>query len=293
MSFFGYIPPPPPRGSFPQPRDWLDTPKVDKHENPWTATRDNLKSIVTLLGSILALTATFATTLVGSGKGWGVKLLCASWLCFIGALAATLFTQFRLASYLMGTRVRRNQLIHLSNLAYWLLFLGLLLLGLSQYLRLTASTSSSGEYFRRLGTVGPFPVAGRTLCADKSPEADCLLRNASRFDALEIAKLPHQPDLIVLIGFADRRPLGGELRHAYDSNAGLARARTEWVRQGIILRNPRLAGGTSFMSLYSGPQFTAADVTSFDLEGDRIVEIWAIAASATGTASAAGGFLSK
>ena len=120
----------------------------------------------------------------------------------------------------MGTGVRRNQLILSSNVAYWLLFFGLLLLGFSQYLRLSASTNVSEEYFRRLGSVGPFPVAETTLCDHKTSEADCLLRNAPRFDGLEVANLPRQPDLIVLIGSADRRSLSTGLRRYYDSNAG-------------------------------------------------------------------------
>lgn len=280
MGFFGYVPPPFRKAKvIPLPSDWSDARKVGLHENPWAAVRDNSKTVVTLVSSILALIGTFANSLIGNtGSGWAFTLMCFSWGFFVVSLAFALFAQFRLTSYLMGLSINRNVLIWLSNLSYFMLIAGLILLGISQYFRLVNQVPPApGAFFRRLGPIGPFPLAGRTLCQQKTTDIECMARTAPLFDNLGVKRLPKVPDLIVLISSADRRSLSGPMSRSYDSNAGLARARAEWVQQALLARNPTLLTHTRFMTLYTGPRSTAVDATTAELDADRKVEVWAIA----------------
>jgi hypothetical protein len=184
-----------------------------------------------------------------------------------------------LTGYLRGVRPTPSPAPLLCNISYFSLFLALFLFFWSGLSRLLSSENKPEEpqaYLKKLGDVGPFPIGQRTLCEKNTTEAACRAQAATFFDRLGIAQLAGEPDLIVLVGSADRRQLKARFLKSYDSNAGLARARAEWVQQELLVLHPSLANQTRFLSLYEGPRSTTPDASEADLDADREVQVWAI-----------------
>ena len=88
-------------------------------------------------------------------------------------------------------------------------------------------------------------------------------------------------DALILIGRADRVPLGGELSGKYGSNAGLAQARAKWVSRE--LRHAARVGMPTAILLSAGPLNVPAkncdtgddDCDAKYREKDRSVEVFA------------------
>jgi len=81
--------------------------------------------------------------------------------------------------------------------------------------------------------------------------------------------------VILVIGSTDRVPLSPASRGRYESNVGLARARAEWVTEGIIRCG---VPEEKLISLVTGPQHTPDKQQqrerSTEFGGDRRVDVW-------------------
>lgn len=102
---------------------------------------------------------------------------------------------------------------------------------------------------------------------------------------------PSTADVVVLIGSADRQALGAALQRDYESNAGLAHARAEAVRERLLAATAALPDerhrlkAQRVLLLTRGPAHTGGPLRSrspaCDDEGlreDRKVQVWLHAA---------------
>ncbi len=122
----------------------------------------------------------------------------------------------------------------------------------------------------RLGRVGSFQ-SGNAIC-EPSDGKGCFDIKTSL-----VAKGKHgRPDLVLLVGSADRQPLGPGLRRRFGSNMGLARARAGWARDNLKEKFKDVFESAKFLVLVSGPGKTRETTTMEDLKEDRGVEVWAI-----------------
>jgi hypothetical protein len=99
-----------------------------------------------------------------------------------------------------------------------------------------------GGGFDTIGEIGPF-VPGETILS-KNADLGKLLTGVDQKNIEHCGK----PIAIFLIGSTDRRVLEGKLKSAYGGNAGLARARADYIKNKL---SP--AEGVKFVSLISGP----------------------------------------
>jgi hypothetical protein len=274
-----------PHAQIPPPDDWTDARKVDKHQNPWAVMIDYTKTVITLATAVLGFTVTFAGTLVGNSPSWViVGLICLAWVALIGAIATALWAVGVITGYLRGVRAVPQPAPALCNICYFALGLALVLFAIAGALRLIQGSPApplrpeSHSYFRKLGNVGPFLSGVASLCEPKSSSEDCENRLNAAFEPLQLSKLPRAPELLVLVGSADRERLTRAAERQFGSNAGLARGRSEWVQRELVRHFPKNLQSTEFISIYTGPDpFTNAAQSKSEL--DRRVEVWAAASA--------------
>lgn len=124
----------------------------------------------------------------------------------------------------------------------------------------------------QLGDVAPF-VLGRHQQLE--PGADTSLTGV--LERLRHLATTNTLDAVLLVGSADRRSLSPGATRRMGDNDGLSRARAEYVHHlidgavwSIVPRPPVLV-------LTRGPAATTANADSVALNGDRSVQVWALA----------------
>jgi len=123
--------------AFPNTLDWGEAGKVDKTQNPWVVMIDYSKSIITLASSLLALTATFATSLLGTRPSrLSVIMLLISWGFLIAAIISAMLVSAYLTNFLRGTATNVGKAPLVSNICFFCLVLALLAFGVLGFLRL-------------------------------------------------------------------------------------------------------------------------------------------------------------
>lgn len=127
-------------------------------------------------------------------------------------------------------------------------------------------TTALGERLvvRDHGAFGPFETGCDTLL---NAEA---LRDTAR--AIGSSLAGNHLQLLLVIGQADKRFLHGNLQRSYDTNAGLAQARANWVRQQL-LRDGALSGRPMILTLPAAATYTGLGHDDDLLAADRYVHI--------------------
>lgn len=127
------------------PTDWTtEASKVDKHQNPWSVVNDFSKTIVTLAASILAVSAAFASNILGGTPSrWLVFLVLGSWFFLILTIAFSVYATGALTSYLRGTEPKSWPVSLFSNLSFIALVVALILFATAGGLKLWTATRTS------------------------------------------------------------------------------------------------------------------------------------------------------
>ena len=138
---------------------------------------------------------------------------------------------------------------------------------------------ASGCRLEYIGRVEGFPIGQHDWEGRTVPESTGMARLHAR---LERHAAGGRLNWLILIGRADRVPLGNELREKYGSNVGLAQARATWVSQQLVDTGTSAATRTPIL-LSAGPlnvppkrcKNADYDCDAKHREKDRSVEVFA------------------
>lgn len=246
-----------------------------------------LKQVLVLAGAILTLTITFLKDALGDARSearlqflvplsW-ILLLVVIWMAWItlATAARKIGTSHEDVPYVFakGESTRFWAIAAQYCFGFALTALGIFAVSnFSLYFRQAvpigtnaAAVATVAPFLEYLGRIGPFAV-GRENTLETDAEGLNTLTAAlsTRSSVSEISQ-------VLVIGSADKLELTDRLRQTYGSNAGLARARAEWVadhlRDGTGQKLPSLV-------LTVGPREHGTSLSRREMAPDRAVTIY-------------------
>lgn len=255
-----------------------------------------LKQVLTLAGAVLALTITFLNDGLGEGKPsahlqWLVPiswflLMVVIWAAWIAMADAAVMigtsngVPFAFGS-IDGKPTTAKVLAIVAQLSFGLAMTCLTIFATANvpiFFRASGSGAAaidttsvdrlrpiSSATLRLVGTVGPF-VTGHEdkLEGDAAAPSELSAVLRKELDAAPMSR-------VVLVGVADKFPLRGALIVRYGSNAGLARARAEWVARQL---GGSMGSMLPYTSLTVGPGQHGAALSADETRSDRSVAVY-------------------
>jgi hypothetical protein len=207
--------------------------------------------------------------------GWMVCLI-ASWAFLI---ISSICGHLAFGAPLTGAKDDPRWKMRINPQMRWLSAMQLISfgLGLASMVAFAAShlsSPSAGEQaasWKSIGCVGPF-VSGSGSDIDKSLNAKECSEPSQIAELIRDRCKTKNGCMVVLVGSADKRPLRGKIVAEFGSNDGLARARSEWVRQRLSAALAFEPG--RFVVLTTGPREHGEALADDKLQDDRSVRVY-------------------
>ena len=255
-------------------------PGNDNNPSPWTVVNDYTKTVITVAAALLAFTGTFSTSdRMAAAPVW---LLFLSWILLVVAIAASLFSVGRLTGFLKNGKGSYSCLLA-ANISYFALFaavLAFLLFAIIATRKKSDPPTQAPSAAAATGTVKlvevgssipPFASGFASGPPDQIVTTIC--------GAREMLQQLGSPTAIV-IGHYDRTELSRRAERRFESNAGLAQQRADWI--GGLLQDRGLCTAAPVMQVLTtigGPRKTNLELNEDPADAhkalaeDRRVEV--------------------